>query len=92
MAVSSLFEVTFGTELEHIWCGQTKAYSRKDARYILSPRWKYFHRGGNILTAVEILSPRWKYFHRGGNSFSLDSLQRNLDFIVLHLIHVGSLS
>ena len=27
----------------------------------LQPRWKYFHRGGNI-TAVEILSPRWKYF------------------------------
>ena len=39
-----------------------------------------------------------KHFHRGGNVFqlthnvSLDSLQRNLDFIVFQLIHVGSSS
>ena len=39
------------------------------------PRWKYYHRGGNISPAVEIL------FHLIHN-FSLDSLQRNLDFIV----------
>ena len=27
---------------------------------IFSPRWKYYHRDGNIIM-------RWKYFHRGGN-------------------------
>ena len=48
--------------------------------------------------AVEIFPPRWKYSHRGGNvfqlihSFSLDSLQRNLDFVVCQSIHVGSSS
>ena len=51
-----------------------------------------------MITAVEIFSPRWKYSHRGGNvfqlmhNFSLDSLQRNLVFIVFQLIHLGSSS
>ena len=62
---------------------------------------KHFHRGENISTAVIIVPPRWKYSHRGGAveiffsrfvTFSLDSLQRNLDFIVFQLIHVGSSS
>ncbi len=48
--------------------------------------------------AVEIFPPRWKYSHPGGNvlklihNFLLDSLQRNLDFIVFQFIHVGSSS
>ena len=42
------------------------------------PRCKHFHRGGNILTAVEIV------FHLIHN-FPLDSLQRNFrDFIVFN--------
>ena len=28
---------------------------------------KYFHRGENVSTAVEIFPPRWKCFHRGDN-------------------------
>ena len=35
---------------------------------ILSPRWKYYHRDGNIITAVEIL---FHFIH----NFSLDSLR-----------------
>ena len=26
------------------------------------------HRGGNVLTAVEMFSPRWECFHLGGNT------------------------
>ena len=28
---------------------------------------KYFHRGENVSTAVEIFPPRWKCFHCGDN-------------------------
>ena len=40
---------------------------------ILSPRWEYYHRGGNyhrvgnIIIAVETFLPRWEYYHRAGN-------------------------
>ena len=58
---------------------------------ILSPRWKYYHRGGNIPTVVEIFSPRWKYYHRCGNIITAVQIFRPRWKYFFQLIHNVSL-
>ena len=46
-----------------------------------------YHRGGNISNAVEILSPRWKYYHRGGNiSTAVEIVFHLIQYISLDLL------
>ena len=63
-------------------CASTELWSHD-----LPPRWKYYHCGGNIITAVEIFFSWFIILH-----LIHCNVGPNLDFIVFQLIHVSSSS